>query len=86
MRRGTTAREVASDQLASYFNGQGWLAEFPLTRATYIVTVEMIWYDRHDPRRIDDRATHAIEHFSILPRHHGETLHGRTSSVRGAHR
>ena len=81
VRRGAVTRAVASDQLASYFNGQGWLAEFPLARATYSVSVEMIWYDPDDPRRIEGRATNAIEHFLILLRHDGETMHGRTSSV-----
>lgn len=81
VRRSETARELASDDLASYFNGQGWLAEFPLSRATYSVSVEMIWFDPKDADRIEGRATHVIEHFTILMRHEGETMHGRTSSV-----
>jgi hypothetical protein len=81
VRRSAMTRTMASDQLASYFNGQGWLAGFPLTRATYSVSVEMVWYDPADPRRIEGRATHAIEHFLIVLRHNGETMHGRTSSV-----
>ena len=74
-------RTVATDKLATYFNGQGWLAGFPLARATYSVSVEMVWYAPDDPRRIEGRATHEIEHFSIVMRHNGETLHGRTSSA-----
>ncbi|MGH2615966.1 MAG: hypothetical protein ACRDJC_12050 [Thermomicrobiales bacterium] len=81
VKRSGTTRELATDDLASYFNGQGWLAEFPLSRATYSVSVEMLWYDPDDSRRIEGRATHAIEHFSILLRHDGETMHGRTASV-----
>ena len=81
VRRSAMTRMTATDQLASYFNGQGWLAAFPLARATYSVSVEMVWYDPEDPRRIEGRATHAIEHFSILLRHNGETTHGRTSGV-----
>jgi hypothetical protein len=81
VRRSAMARMVASDQLASYFNGQGWLAGFPLARATYSVSIEMVWFDPEDPRRIEGRATHAIEHFSIVLRHNGETMHGRTSAV-----
>jgi hypothetical protein len=81
VRRSAMTRTMASDELASYFNGQGWLAGFPLARATYSVTVEMVWFDPEDPRQIEGRATHAIEHFSILMRHNGETMHGRTSSV-----
>jgi hypothetical protein len=81
VRRSETARELASDDLASYFDGQGWLAEFPLSRATFSVSVEMLWYDPTDSDRIEGRATHAIEHFTILMRHDGETMHGRTSSV-----
>ena len=81
VRRSAMTRTMASDELASYFNGQGWLAGFPLARATYSVTVEMVWFDPEDSRQIEGRATHAIEHFSILMRHNGETMHGRTSSV-----
>ena len=81
VRRSGMTRATATDQLASYFNGQGWLAGFPLTRETYAVSVEMVWYDPDDSRRIEGRATHAIEHFMILLRHNGETTHGRTSSV-----
>lgn len=81
VRRGETARELASDDLASYFSGQGWLAEFPLSRATYSVSVEMLWYDPRDADRVEGRAIHAIEHFTILLRRDGETMHGRTSSV-----
>ncbi len=81
VRRSGMTRTMATDQLASYFNGQGWLAGFPLTRETYSVSVEMVWYDPDDPRRIEGRATHAIEHFMIVLRHNGETMHGRTSSV-----
>jgi hypothetical protein len=81
VRRSETARELASDDLASYFSGQGWLAEFPITRATYAVSVEMLWYDPEDSARVQGRATHALEHFMILMRHDGEIMHGRTSSV-----
>jgi hypothetical protein len=81
VRRSAMARTMATDKLASYFNGQGWLAAFPLGRATYSVSVEMVWFDPGDPHRIEGRATHAIEHFSVLLRHNGEVIHGRTSSV-----
>lgn len=81
VRRSAMTRTVATDKLASYFNGQGWLAGFPLARATYTVSVEMVWYDPDDPRRIEGQATHAIEHFLTVLRHNGETTHGRTSSV-----
>jgi hypothetical protein len=81
VRHSAMTRTVATDKLASYFNGQGWLAGFPLARATYSVSVEMVWFDPDDPRRIEGRATYAIEHFSIVLRHNGETTHGRTSSV-----
>jgi hypothetical protein len=81
VRRSALTRTMATDQLASYFNGQGWLAGFPLTRATYAVSVEMVWYDPDDPRRIEGHATHTIEHFLIVLRHNGETMRGRTSSA-----
>jgi hypothetical protein len=81
VRHSAMTRTVATDKLATYFNGQGWLAGFPLARATYSVSVEMVWYAPDDPRRIEGRATHEIEHFSIVMRHNGETLHGRTSSA-----
>jgi hypothetical protein len=81
VRGSETPRALASDQLASYFDGQGWLAAFPLSRATYSVSVEMIWYDPHDPSRVEGRATHEIEHFLNVLRHNGETTHARTSSV-----
>jgi hypothetical protein len=81
VRRSGMPRDLANDQLASYFDGEGWLAEFPLSRATYSVSVEMIWYDPHSPDRVEGRATHEIEHFTLVFRHDGETRHGRTSSV-----
>ncbi len=84
VRRSGMTRTIATDKLASYFNGQGWLAGFPLARATYSVTVEMVWYDPDDPRRIQGRATHEVEYFSILLRHNGETMRGHTSSVCGS--
>jgi hypothetical protein len=84
VRRSGMTRTMATDKLASYFNGQGWLAGFPLARATYSVTVEMVWYDPDDPRRIEGRATHEVEYFSILLRHNGETMQGHTSSVCGS--
>ena len=79
--RSAMTRTTANDQLASYFNGQDWLAGFPLARETYSVSVEMVWFDPEDPRQVEGRATHVIEHFSVVLRHNGETMHGRTSSV-----
>jgi hypothetical protein len=84
VRHSEMTRTMATDKLASYFNGQGWLAGFPLTRATYSVAVEMVWYDPDDPRRIEGRATHEVEHFSIVLRHNGEMMRGHTSSVCGS--
>jgi hypothetical protein len=84
VRRSGMTRTMATDKLASYFNGQGWLAGFPLARATYSVTVEMVWYDPDDPRQIEGRATHEVEYFSIVLRHNGETMRGHTSSVCGS--
>jgi hypothetical protein len=84
VRRSGMTRTMATDKLASYFNGQGWLAGFPLARATYSVTVEMVWYDPEDPRQIEGRATHEVEYFSIILRHNGETMRGHTSSVCGS--
>src|SRR5215212_5703506 len=84
VRRSAMTRTMATDKLASYFNGQGWLAGFPLARATYSVSVEMVWFDPVDPRQIEGRATHAIEHFSIVLRHNGEVKQGHTSSVCGS--
>ena len=81
VRRSAMMHTMATDKLASYFHGQSWLAAFPLARASYSVSVEMVWYDPVDPRRIEGRATHEIEHFSIVLRHNGEVMHGRTSSV-----
>ena len=81
VRRSAMTRTMASDKLASYFNGQGWLAGFPLARATYSVSVEMVWFDPENPRQVEGRATHVIEHFSVVLRHNGETMHGRTSSL-----
>lgn len=81
VKHSATTRAIASDDLASYFNGQGWLAGFPLSRATYGVTVEMLWYDPADSHRVEGKATHEIEHFAVILRHDGETRHGRTSAV-----
>ncbi len=86
VKRSGTMRAMATDDLASYFNGQGWLAGFPLSRATYSVSVEMLWYDPEETHRVEGRSTHAIEHFMILLRHDGETMHGRTASACSAPR
>jgi hypothetical protein len=79
VRRGAMTRTMATDQLASYFNGRDWLAGLPLTHATYSVSVEMVWYAPDDPSRIEGRATHAVEHFSILLRHNGQTIQDHMS-------
>lgn len=81
IRRSATMRATATDQLASYFNGQGWLAGFPLSRAAYRATVEMLWYDPENSRHIEGRALHSVEHYSLVFRRDGETLTGRTGSV-----
>jgi len=81
VRRSGIPRALASDQLASYFDGQGWLAKFPLSRATYSVSVEMLWYDPDDPTRVEGRAIHEIEYFSTVIRYEGEATNGRTSTV-----
>jgi hypothetical protein len=79
VRRSPTTRAIASDDLATYFNGQGWLAGFPLTRASFSVTVEMLWYDPADSRHVEGMALHAVEHYAVFLRHDGETLIGRTA-------
>jgi hypothetical protein len=86
VRRSAIARDQASESLASYFNGEGWLAGFPVSHATYHVTVEMLWYAPDDPDVIDGRAIHGIEYFTIFLRHNGEVFHGRTASVCSAPR
>ena len=79
VRQSAIMRDSARDNLASYFSGQGWLAEFPVSRATYEVEVEMIWYAPDDPQRIDGRAVHGVEYFMMVLRHHGEAWSGRTA-------
>lgn len=81
VRRSEIARDLAADNLASYFEGQGWLGAFPLSRATYSVNVEMIWYDPDNAERVEGRAVHAIEYFIVILRHQGQVSHGRTGSV-----
>lgn len=81
VRRGDVARDFARDNLASYFNGEGWLAEFPVSRSTYSVEVEMLWYDPARPDRVEGSSVHGVEYFTIILRHNGEVGHGRTSSV-----
>jgi hypothetical protein len=81
VRQSEIAREVARDDLASYFHGHGWMAEFPVARATYSATVEMLWYDPVDPARVEGRATHAIEHFSIQLHVNGDAIYARTAPV-----
>ncbi len=79
VRQSEIALDYASDNLASYFSGQGWLAEFPVSRATYEVEVEMFWYDPDDTARIEGRAVHGVEYFLMVLRHHGESWSGRTA-------
>jgi hypothetical protein len=79
VRQSDVAQEMASDDLASYFHGQGWLAEFPVGRATYSVTVEMFWYDPFDPNRIEGRATYAIENYSIQLHFEDQSIYLRTA-------
>ena len=81
VKRSEMARAVASDDLATYFDGEGWLAGFPLSRATYSVSVEMLWFDPREPQRVEGRAMYAVEHFATILRHDGETMHGRTAAV-----
>jgi hypothetical protein len=81
VRQSDIAREMASDDLATYFHGQGWLAEFPVGRATYSATVEMLWYDPSHADHLEGRATHAIEHFSIQLHFNGEATYLCTASV-----
>jgi len=80
VRQSDVARETASDDLASYFHGQGWLAEFPVGRATYSVTVEMFWYNPSDPSQIEGRATYAIENYSIQLHFEDQSIYLRTDS------
>jgi hypothetical protein len=80
VRQSNTARAVASDDLATYFNGEGWLTGFPVDRATYTATVEMLWYDPVDPDRVVGKATHTVEHYSVVLRYRGDAMNGRTSS------
>jgi hypothetical protein len=86
VRRSDIFRDMASDELASYFDGQGWLAAFPVARGTYAVTVDMLWYDPGEPSRVEGRASHAIEYFIVILRHQGEVSHGRTAPACGAPR
>jgi hypothetical protein len=86
VRRSAIFRDLASDDLASYFDGQGWLAAFPVSRGTYAVNVDMLWYDPDDPLSVEGRASHAIEYFIVILRHQGEVSHGRTASACGAPR
>jgi hypothetical protein len=81
VRQSETARELATDDLASYFDGEGWLAQFPLSGATYSVAVTMLWYDPEDPAQVEGQAIHEIEYFNVILRHQGEVFHGRTGSV-----
>lgn len=86
VRRSAIARDQASDSLASYFRGEGWLAGFPVSHATYAVSVEMLWYAPDDPETVEGSATHGIEYFTIFLRHNGQVSHGRTASVCSAPR
>jgi hypothetical protein len=81
VRQSDIARDLATDDLASYFDGQGWLAQFPLSGATYSAAVTMLWYDPEDPAHVEGRAIHEIEYFNVILRHQGEVFHGRTGSV-----
>jgi hypothetical protein len=86
VRRSDIARDLATDELASYFDGQGWLAQFPLSQATYAVAVTMFWYDPAEPSQVEGRAIHEIEYLNVILRHQGEVFHGRTGAVCGAPR
>ncbi|MFN8594023.1 MAG: hypothetical protein U0031_21425 [Thermomicrobiales bacterium] len=81
VRQGVTIRTTATDQLASYFNGQGWLVGFPLSHAAYRATVEMFWYDPDAAEQIEGHAIHAVEHYALFFRHDGMTISGRTGSL-----
>jgi hypothetical protein len=81
VRRSDVMRAVASDDVATYFQGQGWLASFPLAHATYSVTIEMLWYAPDDSSLVEGRALHAIEHYAVVLRANGVATTGRTASV-----
>lgn len=81
VRQSAIMRDTASDNLASYFSGEGWLAPFPVSRATYEAEVEMLWYAPDNPQRIEGRAVHGVEYFVMVLRHHGEAWSGRTARL-----
>jgi hypothetical protein len=86
VRQSDAARAVASDDLATYFNGDGWLTGFPLGRATYTATVEMLWYDPAATDRVEGNASHAVEHYMVVLRYGNDVSNGKTSSVCSAPR
>jgi hypothetical protein len=81
VRRSAIVTMMANDDRASYFDGRGWVVGFPFSRATYTVTIEMLWYDPTDSRLIEGRALHAVDHYLVVLRANGETTGGRTSGV-----
>ena len=85
VRRSGITRTTATDDLATYFDGDGWLAGFPLSRATYTATIEMLWFDPDNAQRVEGQASHAVEHYMIVLREDGETRRGRTQSVCSPH-
>lgn len=81
VRESGIARATARDDLASYFNGEGWLAAFPLGHAAYVATVEMLWYDPADMNRVEGTTRHTVEHYASVLRYRGDAIQGRTSGV-----
>lgn len=81
VRRSPITRDFANDNLASYFEGIGWLAEFPVARGAYSASVEMLWYAPTDLERVEGSAVHGVEYFLVFLRHNDDVSNGRTSNV-----
>lgn len=58
----------ASDQTATYFDGDAWTQQFMLTGGVYAVTVEMLWFDPAAPETVSGHMTATIERYALVVR------------------
>lgn len=76
-------RDTATDQTATYFGGEGWIAGFLTTGVAYNVGVEMLWFDPAAPGTITGRVQAVVDRYAVLVHTpSGVTQHGVHSLCR----
>lgn len=59
-------RDTATDQTATYFGGEGWIAGFLTTGVAYNVGVEMLWFDPAAQETVTGRVQAVVDRYALL--------------------